>query len=68
MPFTTKRNKRIKVQGSLETLRHKHFIWPPTLGRSIVINDLKRRRRRRRRRRKKRRVEEEENSQFYWGP
>jgi len=22
MPFTTKHNKRIKVQGSLETLRH----------------------------------------------
>jgi len=43
MPFTTKHNKRIKVQGSLETLRH--FIPPPlhthTHERSIVLDDSK---------------------------
>jgi len=67
MPFVTKQNKRIKVQGSLETLRQKTLYLPPRpthiLGRSIVFNELKRERRRRRRiirirrRRKKRRVE-----------
>jgi len=47
MPFTTKHNKRIKAQGSLETLRHlikirqDTLLAPPTLGRSIVLNDSK---------------------------
>ena len=45
MPFATKHNKRIKVQGSLETLRHltkvkqDTLLAPPILRRSIVLND-----------------------------
>jgi len=44
----SKQNKKIKIKGSLETLRHlnKTLYWlPPTLGRSIVLNDLKKKRR-----------------------
>jgi len=61
MPFATKQNKKIKFQGSLETLRYlnKTLYWlppPPILGRSIVLNDLKKKRKKKRK--------EEENSQF----
>jgi len=42
MPFVTKHNKRIKIQGSLETLRLKTlYCLPPTLGRSIVFKKKK---------------------------
>ena len=47
MPFATKHNKRIKIQGSLETLGHQTLYWLPpthTLGRSIFLNDLKKKR------------------------
>jgi len=36
MPFATKHKKRIKVQGSLETLRHKTlYLAPPYLGEAL---------------------------------
>jgi len=37
MPFATKHNKRIKVQGSLETLRLETlYLAPPQLGEAFV--------------------------------
>ena len=36
MPFTKKHNKRIKVQGYLETLQHKTlYLAPPRLGEAL---------------------------------
>ena len=64
MPFAIKTKQKNKVQGSLDTTTLDTLLGPPTLRRSIVLNDskekeIKRRRRRRRRRRKKEGVEEE---------
>jgi len=39
MPFTIKHNKRIKFKGVWKHYDSRHFISPPTLGRSIVLND-----------------------------
>jgi len=46
MSFTTKQNKttELKFKGVWKHYDTRHFIFTPTLGRSIVLNDLKRRR------------------------
>jgi len=70
MPFATKYNKRIKVQGSLETLRHlikirqDTLLAPPTLGRSIVLNDSKEKKRRDKRKEEGGRERNKESSKF----
>lgn len=76
MPFATKHNKRIKVQGSLENTttlnKTRHFIVsPPHLGEalsSMIQNENKRlqeeEKRKRKEKEEKSRVNEEEISQF----
>jgi len=41
MSFATKHTKELKFKGVWKHYDTRHFIWPPTLGRSIVLNDSK---------------------------
>jgi len=41
MPFAIKQNKRIKLEGVWNNTTQDTLLGPPTLGRGIVLNDLK---------------------------